>query len=305
MFSVTVQRPVAMTAVNLAGCYELMLQSDSGETMTCKGKLRDRRDLCVTGSGWDQTVAMLRPQVTTPLGPVRLTNTTSAPLQVNYQFAAVDETGAREDRVLSIDGRAPGVPSLGSALLQPGGFVDLQVRAEFLAPADLGTYTVRLEADVDGDSELDYLGGRLLRCNLADGSPPVYTGVGAPTSAGVPLIGVNRNPQIGDSGFAIRATVLAPNAPAFFAVAGALASSPFPLLLIGGQPNSFFYPDLATALTIPSAADAAGRSDLPLAIPADSNLIGVALHWQVFSVDAQLPFAFPVGNSNAMTITIR
>lgn len=300
--SVSIARPIGMTAANLAGCYQMMVQSTSGETFSCRGAVRDRRDLCVTGYRWDSTARALRVGRTLRLGPVRVTNTTANPIALDYRLVAMNDDMALDDTVLSLDGQAPGVQPNGSALLQPGGYVDIDVTAAFVVADGLGTYTVRLEADTDHDGTPDFLGGTVLTCDDDDGAP-TYIGIAAPTTVGTPTLSVS-GPAIVGGTFSVIADGLRPNGFAFLALAPTLASSPFPLALIGGQPTSFLYLEPAAFLTIAIVADGNGHAALPLSVPNDSSLAGAVLHWQVFDYDPALAYPLPLGNSNAMSTTI-
>ena len=301
-FTVTIARPVGMTAVNLAGCYQMMVESTSGETFSCHGAVRDRRDLCSVAIGWDMTATTLRPHRPARLGPVRVTNTTTAPIALSYRFVAMNDDMLVDDTVLSLDGQAPGVQPTGNTTLPPGGYVDLNVSAEFVVADGLGTYIVQLEADTDGDGVPDFLGGRVLTQDLA-GSLPTYTGVAAPTTAGTPVLSTSGPALIGST-FSVIADGLVPNGFAFLSLSTSLATPPFPLSLIGGQPTSMLYLDPASLLTFAVAVDGTGRATVPLSVPNNSALAGAVLHWQVFDFDPALPYALPLGNSNAMSVTI-
>ncbi len=303
--TVSIARPPSMTALNLVGCYEMLVESTSGEVFTCHGAVRDRRDICVTGTGWDDKITMLAHRTPQALGPVRVTNSTAAPITLSYRFRVVDHDGETDAEVLSLDGLPPGTAPTGTVLLPAGGYADLAIGAEFVEYGGLDRFTLVLEADTDGDGEQDFLGGRVLACYAGAGSPPVYSGVAAPTTVGTPSIATSRNPAVGDAGFQVEAEGLVPNGTAVFLMSFALAPQPLPLALLGGQPGSYAYPDLTTVNSKVVTADASGRAIRRMPIPDNPGLAGAVLHWQVFAVDVALPYALPLGNSNAMSVTIQ
>ncbi|MEZ5962589.1 MAG: LamG domain-containing protein [Planctomycetota bacterium] len=302
-FSTTVQRPQGMTDQNLAGGYRFVAQSTSGDVLGGESVVIDRRDIQVTGGGWDGTPTLLRVGVPLQLGPARVTNTTAAPMSLAYRVIARNEDHDPDTSMLSLDGLAPGSTPSGSVVLQPGAWFDLAVTAEFVDHDALGTYTVQIEADTDNDGEPDFLGGRVLLCDMRDLTLPTYTGVGAPTTVGLPTLSTDGPALVGGT-MAIVAQGLKPDSITVFALSAALANPPLPLWIIGGQPGAMLYVDAGSMLTMIVMADPAGVATVTVPIPADQNLAGAVLHWQVFDRDPALPYAFAFGNSNAMSVTI-
>ncbi len=302
-FNTTVQRPAGMTDKNLAGGYRMMVESTSGDVLGGESVVVDRRDIRVTGNRWDGTPTSLRVGRPLQLGPARVTNTTAAPMTLAYRVIARDENHEPDTSTLSLDGLAPGSTPTGSVVVQPGAWFDLAVTAEFVDYDALGTYTVQIEADTDNDGVMDFLGGRVLLCDMSDGTPPTYTGIGAPTTWDTPRLSLG-GPSVVGGNMTIVAEGLKPNTIAVFALAGALANPPLPLWIIGAQPGAMLYLDPASMLTVIAVADFTGTATVTLPIPNDRNVAGGVLHWQVFNRDPAMPYVFSFGNSNAMSVTI-
>lgn len=305
-FSVTIAKPLDMTKLGQVGGFLMMVESSSGDTFTCHSAVVDVWNYLCPHS-WDpnQGGITLRVGTPNPLDPIRLTNSTNSVVSFPYRLVPVNDDRLEDTSVVSLNGLPPGSYPTGTAVIPPLGTVDIDITAEFVEYDGLGTYTVQFEADMDGDTLPDFLCGQVLNSYVGNGGPAVYIGVAAPTTVGTPRLAINRYPTIGDAGFQILANGLVPNGISALALAPALANPPLSLVLFGGQPNSILYCDPGSMQTVPLASGSSGTVALPVPLPNNPALIGATSYWQVFDVDVGLPYALPLGNSNAMSITIR
>ena len=108
----------------------------------------------------------------------------------------------------------------------------------------------------------------------------------------------NSPPVVGNSLFGVRTMQLLPNNLSFLLIGFSNQLVPIP----GSPPTSAVLANPAAVLALIS--DANGRTSYPLALPNASALIGLPLSWQSVDIDASLPFAIPIANSNVLTTTL-
>lgn len=135
--------------------------------------------------------------------------------------------------------------------------------------------------------------------------PCAWTGNPTGTTGGLPTIGTGTPATVGNTGFQIVANGLMPNGLALAALSMALATPALPMGMLGGQPGSMLYLDPAVLVTFPMLSNAHGEGNLSFPIPGNPALTGLTLHWQIFDFDPSLPYPLPVGNSQAMSVTIQ
>ncbi|MBL8725412.1 MAG: hypothetical protein JNK49_15320 [Planctomycetes bacterium] len=134
--------------------------------------------------------------------------------------------------------------------------------------------------------------------------PLVYTGHGSSTTVGTPWLSADTPPVRGHL-LHLDTSLLRPNGFAVIGIALGLSPFPLPLMLYGGQPDSFLYCDPGTLVTVGMLTDALGQARYSMPIPNHPVLLGASLGSQVFDFDPALPFALPLGNSRALSLTIQ
>jgi hypothetical protein len=135
--------------------------------------------------------------------------------------------------------------------------------------------------------------------------PAISIGTAAATTVSMPSIWPVRPPVIGDPNWGLEIAGLVPNGVGVVALSLALSPMPFPLQLIGGQPGAMVYGDMNMMGFFTVLGDAEGSAFLPFPLPPNPALVGADMNWQVFPVDPALPFALPVGSSQAIGLTIQ
>lgn len=133
----------------------------------------------------------------------------------------------------------------------------------------------------------------------------IYSGDPTGTTGGLPSLDIPLPATLGNSAFQIRASGLVPNGFSMVALSTTLVLPGQPLAMLGGQPGSMLYLDPAGLATFAVLNDANGEAGLTFPIPNNPTLTGLALHWQIFDFDLTLPFALPLGNSQAMSVIIQ
>lgn len=132
-----------------------------------------------------------------------------------------------------------------------------------------------------------------------------FVGNPSPTTIGAPNIDSDGFLMIGSNGFGILASGLVPlGAPNYLGTGLVIGFGTLP----GGYPIAGT-PPTVTAYVIPAAsflafADNTGRVRFPFLLPRNPRFLGSVLGFQVVDLDANLPFAVPVGTSRALDMTI-
>jgi hypothetical protein len=135
--------------------------------------------------------------------------------------------------------------------------------------------------------------------------PCTWSGNPTGTTGGLPSVGTSTPAAIGNTGFQVVASGLLPNGLSLAALSMALATPALPLVILGGQPGSMLYLDPAVLATFPLLNTITGEASLSFPIPNNPALTGLVLHWQMFDFDLSLPYPLPLGNSQAMSVTIQ
>lgn len=139
----------------------------------------------------------------------------------------------------------------------------------------------------------------------APSSNVTYYGTASPTSVGTPDIAPLGLPISGSTGFGIQASNLvpqgSPNQGICVGFLGFLAiPSGYP---IAGAPSTAMgY--LVFSASMLRFADAQGQASWNLPLPANAALNGLSVNFQAADMDLSLPFALPIGTSQAMTFQI-
>lgn len=161
-----------------------------------------------------------------------------------------------------------------------------------------GVYLTYRECVTDNNSLMPLILDRLLVTDGTSASSQLV-GVGSATTQGVPTIAASGAPVLGDASFSIQAGNLlgAPLSGCVLDLGAPIAGVPVP----GGAPTALFYvnPTLIQ-LQVPSG----NATSFPVPLPCQSVLSGQALTAQVFDWDGSLPYAFPVGLSQALVLTL-
>jgi hypothetical protein len=89
------------------------------------------------------------------LGPVNVTNTGAVTPTLNYEFVVVNPDMTLDSSVVSLNGLPPGVPVSGMMVLGAGGSGQIDLDARFVLPAFGRSFTVLMQADLDGNGTMD------------------------------------------------------------------------------------------------------------------------------------------------------
>lgn len=128
-----------------------------------------------------------------------------------------------------------------------------------------------------------------------------FSGSGSPTSVGIPTIGVNGPPALGNASFAITAGLMPAFSPGFVTLAlGPVQSFGIPVPGAPATLNLYLNP-LTTSLIL---GDATGSASLPLPLPAAASFLGTVLAAQNLVIDFLLTAPLPLGASNGMQVSI-
>ena len=93
-----------------------------------------------------------------------------------------------------------------------------------------------------------------------------------------------------------------PNSSGFLILGVARRGTPLDLQTLGGQAGSLLYISNDIITPIPNGAN--GAFSLPVAIPCQTNLVGLSAFWQHFDVDPALPVSTKLGNTDAMEMKV-
>lgn len=142
----------------------------------------------------------------------------------------------------------------------------------------------------------------------APNSGKTVFGTGSPTSVGIPQLAVDGYLLIGSLGpnaFVYRASNLLPlghPSRAFCGLALGLTAIPGGFPVGGAPPTATGY--LIPATTLVGFSDAAGQTSFPFGLPCVPVFVGTPLTAQLIDLDLSLPFAVPIGLSDAITLVI-
>ena len=161
-----------------------------------------------------------------------------------------------------------------------------------------GVYLTYRECVTDNNSLMPLILDRLV---ITDGAPAgtQLVGAGSPTTQGVPTIAASSAPVLGDSSFSIQAGNLlgAPLTGCVLDLGGPLSGAQVP----GGTPTALLYAN-PTLIQLQLPTGSAASFALPL--PCQPVLSGAELTAQVFDWDGSLPYAFPIGLSRGLVLTL-
>jgi hypothetical protein len=127
-----------------------------------------------------------------------------------------------------------------------------------------------------------------------------FAGAGSPTSVGVPTIGTNGSPNLGNLGFAIQAGSMIPGGVgAVLLTLGTLGSG---LPVPGAPPTVQLYVSPFVANLVFS--NGLGNASFALGLPAANALAGLPIAAQVADFDPTLAFPVPIGTSQGMQLVV-
>ena len=130
----------------------------------------------------------------------------------------------------------------------------------------------------------------------------VVSGTGAPSSAGVPIIGNTGLPVIGNAAFAVTGSSMVPNGNPFCGLLVQLGT-PLPGIQIpGAQIGALQYVNPQVSLL--GFANASGNVNFGLGTPCGTGFAGIQMAAQLVDLDVSLPDSLPIGTSPALTITL-
>ncbi len=156
-FPVTIGIPANLPCGAVAGYELVVIPADSTERFASQGSLIMPCRLCLT-----QTTNILREAVRLPgLLAFTLTNTSADAVDLTgLRFRAVGPDQNSDLSYVSLNGLPPGTPFAIplSGPLPPGGQLEVSVTAQFSDYSPGASFTVVLEADTNGDGEMEPLG---------------------------------------------------------------------------------------------------------------------------------------------------
>jgi len=124
-----------------------------------------------------------------------------------------------------------------------------------------------------------------------------YSGVGTPTSVGIPGIAMGSPPTIGNAAFSVLASNLMPSSFSFFDI----SLSPATITVPGAQAGfSALSPDALVLM----ANSGSGTAAYTFSLPNNPAFVGVPICWQIIDVDTALPYPLPIANSKVLTTTL-
>ena len=129
------------------------------------------------------------------------------------------------------------------------------------------------------------------------------SGTGCPTSFGLPLIGTNSAPVIGNLGFQITSSNNPPLSLAMHVINAGPSTAPVGFPIPGAPACAQLY--VSPLLLLAELIDPAGNAFSAVPIPPNASLGGFQLSAQAFPFDLTLVgFSLPVGASDALDVTI-
>jgi hypothetical protein len=171
-----------MTAVNLVGCYRAFVQrAGTNDITSCTGSLQDRRDLCVMFPyDWWKLAAALP----FPFDPT-VTNTGNVSINIPFEITAIGEDMMPNNLDVSLNGMPPGNPVTGLLSLAPGASTSIPLTALVSAYVPLQTFTLLMQADMDGDGIPDPLASMAFTVTIPGSSSSPGTDLCIPGVGGV------------------------------------------------------------------------------------------------------------------------
>lgn len=128
-------------------------------------------------------------------------------------------------------------------------------------------------------------------------------GAGSPTTVGVPAITGNGLPTVGNLGFAIDGSNLAPNSFGFMLIN--IGSPQLPGIQLPGAPTgALLFVNNVGAATILNINGPNGMTTNALPIPCDTLFSDLPLEAQIVDVDLNMPDPLPVGTSPGLSIIV-
>lgn len=174
--TVNVPVTIAHHVGNAVGCYQMVVQAaGSNETFTCTGSVFD--SLCC------HTLPNLV-SIGTGVGvlvPISATNLGATPISLPYQISVQTDEMQPDQEAVRLNGLPPGTPVLGTLTLAPGASTVYDVGVEFLLPDPLRAYTLLVEADLNGDGELEPVGSAMLVNVIPEGGVNLVSAVSRKT----------------------------------------------------------------------------------------------------------------------------
>jgi hypothetical protein len=194
---VQISKPAGMPCDTVA-CYEIRCQADTGEMFVSDGSLRSQCDLCVTVP---LTSFVLTGLAALQIEPFTIVNTGPTLLDLSgARLAVYGSDGKLDTSVVSLNGHQPGPIMLPVGIVIPAGAgelgrqlglraagnppangsLDLTVHVAFTSFQPGQSFTLVLEADLDGDESLDALASAKLWNEIA---PPQRAPLGIARNA--------------------------------------------------------------------------------------------------------------------------
>lgn len=145
---IRIDRPASFTQNLVVGCYDVALHNlDTGNTVTTRGSVQDRRNLCAVARDDIINLAVGPPAT----GGFQMRNTSGRDMSFAYRLEAMSMAPESGAGVLSIDGLPPGESIVGEVSMAPEEVVELEFSAEMLDADPWNVYDVLLLTDFDGD----------------------------------------------------------------------------------------------------------------------------------------------------------
>ncbi len=174
---VTIPRPAGMDAAGKTACYQMDVnEMETGQWFDWLGRLVDRRDISARFHQKQYTGMKSTPG---QAGPIHVENTSAASINIDYRIATYRDDTEPDTDAVRLNGMPPGTPVIGSFNLGPGDTTDIDLSYEFVRADPLHFYTMRLEADMDGDGTPDPLAS----ASLLNVIPPTGAGDAGPPQA--------------------------------------------------------------------------------------------------------------------------
>jgi concanavalin A-like lectin/glucanase superfamily protein/SdrD B-like protein/flagellar hook capping protein FlgD len=183
----TIQRPAGLVPGQTA-CYEVTVLDSLGHCFNATGRLTAVDIICniIKNQNW-----LVLPFPATGAFEWGWTNPLQHDQDVPFQVVALDEDG-HPDAIVSLNGLPPGEPYLGTLHLVAGDTYEHLLRVS-VTPLDhdpFGFHTILLEADTNGDGQMEPLSSGTMYTVLPEDLP-----TGTPPDAQAPLSGVRVQPN--------------------------------------------------------------------------------------------------------------
>jgi hypothetical protein len=168
---IQIDRPAGLAIAGQTACFRLCVTAlETGQTACCDGSVRDARNWCVDFVNGPYELAI--DAAPTPIAIV-VVNSGAPAAGLDYRVRVLGPENSDDPALVSLNGLPPGEPVLDTLSAPPGGAAVVPLTLRFAGRRPGRMFTLMIEADLDGDGELDPIGSTLLRSAPPPGCPPV------------------------------------------------------------------------------------------------------------------------------------